>query len=93
MGLLGDDLSSVLLGALSRPGYYSQLGANRGITTNLIRPMKVGNKVRVVTSVVYIGDKRVLLRSSFYRLDQDDLYAIVESDRTNTDAVVVKAFL
>lgn len=87
-GALIDDLSTVLSGAVSQPGLFSQIGASKNLNSTFIRPVSLGEEVRVVCELKYVGKKRVLMRGRLYKIDTDELCVITENDRANTDPQV-----
>lgn len=87
-GALIDDLGSVLLGAISKPGLFSRFGATKNLSSTFIRPVSLGEEVRLISELEYIGDKRALMRGKLYRVDTNELCVITENDRANTDPQV-----
>ncbi|KAJ5947582.1 hypothetical protein N7466_000597 [Penicillium verhagenii] len=85
MVLLVDDLTTVLLGAVSKPGLFSRYGASKNLNTTFIRPLALGDEARIVSEVEYFGKRRAVLRAKLYRVEGNELCAILENDRANTD--------
>ncbi|KAJ5708959.1 hypothetical protein N7493_010293 [Penicillium malachiteum] len=86
--LLVDDLTTVLLGALSKPGLFTRMGASKHLSATLIRPLRQGEEARIVSEIEYSGKNRAVLRAKLYRVESGELCAILENDRANTDPPV-----
>ncbi|KAH8423168.1 PaaI family thioesterase [Aspergillus melleus] len=80
-----DTLSTLFLLALSKPGLYSQGGVSRHLHTTYLRPVPVGNEVRLVCSLKHVGKKLVLLKANLYRVDDEGLCVIGINEKANTD--------
>lgn len=91
MVLLVDDLTTVLLGAVSKPGFFTKVGATNNLRATFIRPLRIGDEARIVSEVEYFGKKRAVLKAMVYRVVGDgyELCAILGNDRSNTDLPVV----
>ncbi|KAJ5649703.1 uncharacterized protein N7484_003426 [Penicillium longicatenatum] len=63
--LLVDDMTTVLLGAVSEPRLFSRFGASKNLNAKSIRPLELGDEARIVFELEYLGKRRAVLRASF----------------------------
>lgn len=70
---------------MSRPGLFSRFGANKNLTTTFLRPVPVGERVRVVCEMDYFGKRRALLKGRLLRVEGNELCVVSLNDRVNTD--------
>jgi uncharacterized protein (TIGR00369 family) len=83
-----DDLTTVLLFAISQDGLYRLGGVSRNLSTTYFRPVAMGTKVRIVCEVVNAGKSLVRLRGGIYRIDTGQLCVQGDNEKTNSDAKV-----
>lgn len=81
-----DTLSTLFLGALSKPGFYSLGGVSRHLHTTYLRPVPMGSEVRLVCSLKHAGKKLVLLKANLHKVDNGELCVIGVNEKANTDS-------
>lgn len=86
-----DDLTTVLLAAISKPGLYSQYGVSRNIRVAFFQPVRVDTEVRVVCKAEHVGRRLVLLGAKIYG-GNGELCISGENEKMNTDPRLESAF-
>lgn len=87
---LVDELTTILLAAMSRPGFYSQYGVSTGLRTSFLRPVKRGSSVRAVCELVHMGGRQAFLQTRMLEVDGgggERLCLVAEHEKANTDSV------
>ncbi|PLB51974.1 thioesterase family protein [Aspergillus steynii IBT 23096] len=85
-----DDLTTVFLAAVSRPGLYSQYGVTRNIRVAFFEPLVKGGDVRVVCGIEHVGRRLVLLGARVYDA-RGRICVMGENEKVNTDSKVKAA--
>ncbi|KAL5361615.1 HotDog domain-containing protein [Aspergillus floccosus] len=85
-----DNFTTVLLGVISRPGFYGQLGVSRSLEVTYFRPLRQGDEGRLICYVVNAGKTLAALRAELYDARSGSLCAAGENDKVNTDARISK---
>lgn len=80
-----DELTTVLLLAISQEGLYRQAGVSRNLSMTFFRPLSVGTKVKVICEVVNAGKRLVRLRGGIYRVDTGELCVQGDNEKVNSD--------
>ena len=83
-----DELTTILLAAMSKPGLYSRYGVSKGLKTSFLRPMNRGAEIRAVCELVHMGAKQAFLQTKMFEVDGGELCLIAEHEKTNTDPPV-----
>ncbi|KAK2783382.1 hypothetical protein FQN52_009640 [Onygenales sp. PD_12] len=81
-----DVLSTGLLLALSRPGFFSHGGGvTRSLNVKFLRPVALGTEVRIVSELVHAGKRLALVRTEIRRVADGVVCVVGEHDKVNVD--------
>lgn len=80
-----DNLSSTVLLAAGRPGFYSAGGVSRNLNLTYLRPVPVGTEIRIVCEVVNMGRKLALLKGEIRKANDDAVCVVASHEKANTD--------
>lgn len=80
-----DNLSSMILLGMSKPGKFALGGVSRNLKCTYLRPVPEGSEIRLVCILVHIGKRLALLRAEIYRTGTGDLCIVGEHEKANTD--------
>ncbi|KAH8434066.1 PaaI family thioesterase [Aspergillus melleus] len=83
---LVDELTTILLAAMSKPGLYSRYGVSKGLRTSFLRPIARGAEVRAVCELTYMGEKQAFLQTRMFEVDGGRLCLLAEHEKVNTDS-------
>jgi uncharacterized protein (TIGR00369 family) len=80
-----DDITTLIVLAISRDDFYQQGGVSRNLSTTYFRPIPVDTHVKIVCEVVDAGKRLVKLRAGIYRADTGKLCVHGENEKSNSD--------
>lgn len=80
-----DNLSTMILLGMSKPGKFALGGVSRNLKCTYLRPVPQGSEIRLVCIVVHLGKRLALLRAELYRTDTGGLCVVAEHEKANTD--------
>lgn len=80
-----DGLTTVLLGAVSRPGFFSHGGVSRNLRVTYFRAIRAGTVVKMVCELVHVGGRLALLRAQMYNDETGELCIAGENEKANSD--------
>ncbi len=64
-----DNLTTLVLLTIAKPGYWDTFGVSRTLTTTFLRPLPVGSKVLVDCEVVAAGKRLVNIKAAMKTAD------------------------
>lgn len=79
-----DGLTTVLLGAVSRPGLFSHGGVSRNLRLTYFRAIRAGTAVKLLCEVVHVGGRLALLRAEMYNDETGELCIAGENEKANS---------
>lgn len=85
---LVDNLSTTILVAVSKPGIFQYGGVSRTLNVTYLRPVLLGQEIRVICEAVQVGRRLALLRAEIRRADNDELCCVADHQKANTDPEV-----
>jgi acyl-coenzyme A thioesterase PaaI-like protein len=81
-----DALTTVLVLAVSQPGFYSAGGVSRNLRVTYFRAIPRGADVRLTCSLIHAANSFVLLRGEAFKVDTGELCFVGENEKVNTDS-------
>ncbi|KAL4957154.1 HotDog domain-containing protein [Aspergillus filifer] len=86
---LFDALSSMILLAMSKPGFFQLGGVSRHLNVTYLRPVGEGEKIRLNAKLVNMGKRLALLRGEIVKVDGDgkegEVCMVCDHEKANTD--------
>ncbi|KAL4931296.1 PaaI family thioesterase [Aspergillus undulatus] len=88
---LFDALSSMILLAVSKPGFFQLGGVSRHLNVTYLRPVREGEKVRLRASIVNVGKRLALLRGEIVKVipgggeGEGEVCMVCDHEKANTD--------
>lgn len=83
-------MTTSALGPIARPGFWAYLGVSRTLNVTYLRPVPVGSKVIIESTVVHAGKRLCTITATMKRESDGAVLAICEHGKVSIDPEVEK---